>query len=51
MDDIDFIIIANENENIARQIKQELISMGIVEKKIVWNRPIPGCPLYDVVWI
>ena len=45
--DYDFIQIAVERENVAAEIKQELVSLGINEEKIVFIPPI-ACSLMEV---
>ncbi len=37
--DYDYILIAIYNENIAEEIKDELVKLGINEKKVIWIKP------------
>ena len=36
----DYIVIAVADENISNDIRRELISIGITDEKIIWNRPL-----------
>lgn len=37
--EFDYIIIAIENENVAREIKGSLLELGIQSEKIIWKKP------------
>lgn len=39
-DTYDYVVIAIERENIAEEIRQELIELGVRKEKILWRKPI-----------
>lgn len=39
-DTYDYVVIAVEREDMAGEIRQELIALGVKEEKILWRKPI-----------